>query len=63
MIIRANTHLLGLSGLRLELVRRMLTFLNANVTPHVCEFGSICASGDLTPPASIAGALIGNFEV
>ncbi|MHC4459117.1 MAG: aromatic amino acid lyase, partial [Planctomycetota bacterium] len=47
MIIRANTHLLGLSGLRLELVRRMLTFLNANVTPHVCEFGSIGASGDL----------------
>ncbi len=63
MIIRATTHLLGLSGLRLELVRRMLTFLNANVTPHVCEFGSIGASGDLTPPASIAGALIGHFEV
>lgn len=59
MVIRANTHLLGLSGLRLELVRRMEIFLNANVTPHVREFGSIGGSGDLTPLACIAGALIG----
>ena len=59
MVIRANTHLMGFSGLRLELVRRMQTFLNANVTPHVREFGSIGASGDLTPLACITGALIG----
>jgi phenylalanine ammonia-lyase len=59
MLIRANTHLMGFSGLRLELVRRMATFLNANVTPHVREFGSIGASGDLTPLACITGALIG----
>jgi phenylalanine ammonia-lyase len=59
MVIRANTHLMGLSGLRLELVQRMLAFLNANITPHVREFGSIGASGDLTPLACITGALIG----
>jgi phenylalanine ammonia-lyase len=59
MLIRANSHLIGLSGLRLELVRRMITFLNANVTPQVREFGSIGASGDLTPLACITGALIG----
>ncbi len=59
MAIRANTHLLGYSGLRFELIRRMQTFLNANVTPHVREFGSIGASGDLTPLACITGALIG----
>lgn len=59
MLIRANTHLMGFSGLRLELVRRLETFLNANVTPHVREFGSIGASGDLTPLACITGALIG----
>jgi phenylalanine ammonia-lyase len=59
MVIRANTHLIGLSGLRLGLVRRMVAFLNANVTPHVKEFGSIGASGDLTPLACITGALIG----
>jgi phenylalanine ammonia-lyase len=59
MLIRANSHLIGFSGLRLELVRRIITFLNANVTPHVREFGSIGASGDLTPLACITGALIG----
>jgi phenylalanine ammonia-lyase len=59
MLIRANSHALGLSGLRLELIQRIVTFLNANVTPHVREFGSIGASGDLAPLASIAGALLG----
>ena len=59
MLVRANNHMLGVSGLRLELVQRIATFLNANVTPHVCEFGSIGASGDLAPLASVTGALIG----
>jgi phenylalanine ammonia-lyase len=62
MLIRANSHLLGLSGLRLELIQRIITFLNADVTPHVREFGSIGASGDLTPLAAITGALIGLDE-
>jgi len=59
MLIRANTHLMGLSGLRLELVRRLIIFLNNGVTPHVREFGSIGASGDLVPLACITGAVIG----
>lgn len=59
MLIRANSHLHGASGVRLELIRRIETFLNAGVTPHVREFGSIGASGDLVPLASITGALIG----
>ncbi len=59
MLIRANSHLHGASGVRLELIRRITTFLNAGVTPHVQEFGSIGASGDLVLLASITGALIG----
>lgn len=59
MLLRANSHLHGASGIRPEIIRRMKTFLNAGVTPHVYEFGSIGASGDLTPLAYIAGALIG----
>jgi phenylalanine ammonia-lyase len=59
MLIRANTHLLGFSGLRFELIRRLVAFLNAGATPHVREFGSIGASGDLTPLACITGALVG----
>jgi phenylalanine ammonia-lyase len=62
MLIRANSHLLGFSGLRIELVQRIISFLNAKATPHVREFGSIGASGDLTPLAAITGALIGLDE-
>ncbi|MEH2169925.1 MAG: aromatic amino acid ammonia-lyase [Nostoc sp.] len=59
MLLRANSHISGASGIRLEIIKRMLIFLNAGVTPHVCEYGSIGASGDLTPLAYITGALIG----
>ena len=59
MLLRANSHLRGASGLRWELVQRLVRFLNEDVTPHVREFGSIGASGDLVPLASIAGAVVG----
>lgn len=59
MLLRANSHLHGASGIRYELIQRMETFLNAGVTPHVYEYGSIGASGDLTPLAYISGSLIG----
>lgn len=59
MLLRANSHLHGASSIRLEVIRRIETFLNANVTPHVYEFGSIGASGDLVPLSYITGALIG----
>ncbi|MBN4003733.1 histidine ammonia-lyase [Nostoc sp. LPT] len=59
MLLRANSHLHGASGIRLELIQRMETFLNAGVTPHVYEFGSIGASGDLVPLSYITGALVG----
>jgi phenylalanine ammonia-lyase len=47
------------SGIRFEVIQRMAFFLNAGVTPYVYEFGSIGASGDLTPLAYITGALFG----
>jgi phenylalanine ammonia-lyase len=59
MLVRAASHMHGASGIRLELIERMKTFLNAGVTPHVYEFGSIGASGDLTPLSYITAALIG----
>lgn len=59
MLLRANSHMYGASGIRLELIKRMETFLNAGVTPHVYEFGSIGASGDLVPLSYITGSLIG----
>jgi phenylalanine ammonia-lyase len=59
MLLRVNSHIYGASGIRLELLQRLVTFLNAGVTPHVYEFGSIGASGDLVPLSYITGALVG----
>ena len=59
MLLRANSLLCGVSGIRMDVIRRFETFLNSGVTPHVRELGSIGASGDLVPLAAIAGAVIG----
>ena len=59
MLLRANSHLWGASGLRQELVERLITFINAEMTPQVYEFGSIGASGDLVPLTYITGAITG----
>jgi len=49
----------GVSGVRLELIERFVTFLNAGATPRVFQRGSIGASGDLQPLSYIAGAIVG----
>lgn len=59
MLLRANSLMKGASGVRLELVERYVTFLNAGATPHAYQRGSIGASGDLSPLAYIAAAVIG----
>jgi phenylalanine ammonia-lyase len=59
MLLRANSLLCGVSGIRMELIRRFEVLLNSGVTPCVRELGSIGASGDLVPLAAIAGAVIG----
>ncbi|MGD2133218.1 MAG: aromatic amino acid ammonia-lyase [Maricaulaceae bacterium] len=59
MLLRANSLLKGVSGVRLELIERFATFLNAGATPHVFQRGSIGASGDLSPLSYVAGAVIG----
>ncbi len=51
------------SGVSLGLVSRFADFLNCGITPVVpCE-GSVGASGDLTPMAYVAAALMGEGEV
>jgi phenylalanine ammonia-lyase len=59
MLIRMNSHLRGASGISMGLIERMQTFLNEGATPHVYEFCSIGASGDLSPLAYITANLIG----
>ena len=60
MILRANTHLIGASGIRRMWDERLIIFLTSNITPLVPEYGSIGASGDLVPLSYIASALAGN---
>ncbi len=59
MLLRANTLMQGASGVRMEVIQRLATFINEEVTPHVPELGSIGASGDLVPLTYITGSLIG----
>ncbi|WP_299002011.1 histidine ammonia-lyase [uncultured Shewanella sp.] len=59
MVVRANALMKGASGIRLEVIHRLMIFLNAGMTPVVYELGSIGASGDLVPLSYIAGAIIG----
>jgi phenylalanine ammonia-lyase len=59
MLIRANALSRGASGVRKEVIERMLAFLNHGLTPVVRELGSIGASGDLIPLAQVAGCIVG----
>ena len=43
MLLRINSLMKGYSGVRLELIERYVTFLNAGVTPHAYQRGSIGA--------------------
>lgn len=62
MALRANVLFQGCSGVRLELIERLVQFVNADATPVVRELGSIGASGDLVPLSAIARAITGNSE-
>ena len=59
MLLRANSLIKGASGIRLEIIERFATFLNAGIHPHVYQRGSIGASGDLVPLTYIGACVIG----
>ncbi|QSX35679.1 histidine ammonia-lyase [Shewanella sedimentimangrovi] len=52
----------GFSGIRLEVVERMLAFLKLDLIPVVPEQGSVGASGDLAPLSHLFLPLIGEGE-
>jgi histidine ammonia-lyase len=63
LLLRAHVLALGHSGVRVEIVERMVEMLNRDVIPAVPEQGSLGASGDLAPLASLALPLIGEGRV
>ena len=62
MLLRANAFASNYSGPRVELVERLLAFLNAGLHPVIPQKGSVGASGDLAPLAHMAGAVCGFAE-
>jgi histidine ammonia-lyase len=63
MLLRARSLAMGFSGARPVVAEGLLALLNAGLTPVVPEYGSLGASGDLSPLAHCALALIGEGEV
>jgi histidine ammonia-lyase len=63
LLLRAHVLALGHSGVRAEVVARMVEMLNRDLVPVVPEQGSLGASGDLAPLAHLALPLLGRGEL
>ena len=61
-VLRLNSLLRGVSGVRLELVEHLAAVFNADFVPVVPQQGSVGASGDLAPLSHMAGAMMGAGE-
>lgn len=53
----------GYSGVRLEIVQRLVDFYNLGISPVVYELGSLGASGDLAPLAHLSLPIFGKGKV
>lgn len=53
----------GASGVRVEVIERLQSMINAGIIPLIPAQGSVGASGDLAPLAHMAAALIGEGDV
>jgi histidine ammonia-lyase len=63
LLLRVNALIKGNSGIRLEVIEKMVEFLNKKITPVVFSKGSLGASGDLAPLSHMALPIIGLGEV
>ena len=59
LLLRARTFAFGVSGVRFEIVERLVDLLNHGISPVVPSQGSLGASGDLAPLAHLALPLMG----
>jgi len=62
MLLRANALAKGFSGVRIELIQKLIDLLNARITPYIPCQGSVGASGDLSPLSHLALVLVGEGE-
>ena len=62
MICKVHALCQGFSGIRLEVIERILYFIENNLIPVVPEQGSVGASGDLAPLSHLFLPLLGEGE-
>jgi len=63
LFLKAQSLSYGHSGVREELVQRLLDCFNKGITPVIYQQGSLGASGDLAPLAHLSLMLLGDGEV
>jgi histidine ammonia-lyase len=63
LLLKIRNLSLGYSGVRLELVEKLIEFFNAGIIPKVYQLGSLGASGDLAPLAHLSLPLLGKGEI
>lgn len=63
MLLRAQSLAVGRSTVRLEVVEKLVELLNKNIIPAVPRYGSVSASGDLSPLSHIAAVMIGEGRI
>ncbi len=59
-VLRLNGLVRGHSGVRVELVERLVALFNAGFVPYVPQQGSVGASGDLAPLAHMVASYMGH---
>ncbi len=62
MLLRANSLAKGYSGIRLEVIEKLLELINSDVYPFIPSQGSVGSSGDLAPLCHMALVLLGEGE-
>lgn len=63
LLLKIKNLSLGCSGVRPELLYRLVAMYNAELIPEMFEMGSLGASGDLAPLAHLAASLLGEGYV
>jgi histidine ammonia-lyase len=63
LLLKINALSRGHSGIRREVIERLVAFYNADGLPVIPAKGSVGASGDLAPLAHLAAPLLGRGEI